>query len=43
MRKVFLYLYPIREYPNVFSAVKNYADFGYENPFTVLNNCIQKR
>ncbi|MDD3896216.1 MAG: hypothetical protein PHP49_04240 [Bacilli bacterium] len=43
MRKVFLYLYPVREYSDVIYKATNYDDLGLQNPFEVLNECIQKR
>ncbi len=44
MRKVFLYLYPIREYIER-SIQENCYDNenGFENPIFVLNECIQER
>jgi len=43
MRKVFLYLYPIKEYASVFTAVKDYIETEQGNPFNILNKCIEKR
>lgn len=43
MRKVLLYLYPVKEYSDVIYKATNYADFGLQNPFEILNECIQKR
>ncbi|MFA6753162.1 MAG: hypothetical protein WCR93_02690 [Bacilli bacterium] len=43
MRKVFLYLYPVKEYSDVIYKATNYADLGLPNPFKVLNDCIQIR
>lgn len=43
MRKVFLYLYPVKEYSDVIYKATNYKDLGLPNPFSVLDECIQKR
>lgn len=44
MKKVFLYLYPIKEYPSVLTFSNEYYEsHGWEKPFKVLNECIQKR
>lgn len=45
MKKVFLYLYPIKEYASIFlfHNDKLYDDLNIERPFDVLNECIQKR
>ena len=44
MKKVFLYLYPIKEYNCPFENSKEYLQqMGRENPYKVLNECIQKR
>lgn len=44
MRKVFLYLYPIKEYASVFDLGNEYYDsMGYKRPFDVLNDAIEKR
>ena len=44
MKKVFLYLYPIEEFYKVFLLPDTYyEETKRENPFTVLNECIQKR
>ena len=45
MRKVFLYLYQIKEYTEMFlcSDVQFYAKMGMKRPLVVLNDCIQQR
>ena len=44
MKKIFLYLYPIQEYNRFFELSKEYLhEIGRENPFKILNECIQKR
>lgn len=44
MRKVFLYLYPIKEYASVFDLGNEYYDYmGYKRPFDILNEAIDKR
>lgn len=44
MSKVFLYLYPIKEYAETFDLGYNYYDeFDLSRPFDVLNKTIQKR
>ena len=44
MKKVFLYLYPIKEYASVFNLGDEYYDYmGYKRPFDVLNETIEKR
>lgn len=43
MRKVFLYLYPVKEFSDVIYKATNYYDLGLPNPFDILNKCIQKR
>jgi hypothetical protein len=45
LKKVFLYLYPIKEYASIFlfHNDKLYDDLNIERPFDVLNECIQKR
>ena len=44
MKKIFLYLYPIQEYNRFFELPKEYLhEIGRENPFKILNECIQKR
>lgn len=44
MKKVFLYLYPIWEYNRMFESSKDYlVELGRENPYIILNECIQKR
>ncbi len=43
-KKVFLYLYPIREYNKVFLMPDEfYEEMHREKPFDVLNECIDKR
>jgi len=41
LRKVFLYLYPIKEYTGFF--LKGWQTFSKENPLPILNECIEKR
>ena len=44
MKKIFLYLYPIQEYNRSFEFSEEYLQqMGRENPYKVLNECIQKR
>lgn len=44
MKKIFLYLYPIQEYNRSFEFSEEYLhEIGRENPYKVLNECIQKR
>ena len=44
MNKVFLYLYPIEEYSNVFNFEDEYYDKNnIRRPFEVLNETIQRR
>ena len=44
MKKIFLYLYPIEEYNRSFEFSEEYLQQnGRENPYKVLNECIQKR
>ena len=44
MKKVFLYLYPVQEYNRYFEFSEEYLhEIGRENPYKVLNECIQKR
>ena len=44
MKKIFLYLYPIEEYNHSFEFSEEYLQQnGRENPYKVLNECIQKR
>lgn len=44
MKKIFLYLYPIEEYNRFFEFSEEYLQQnGRENPYKVLNECIQKR
>lgn len=45
MKKVFLYLYPIREYTEMFLFYddKLYDDLDIKRPLPLLNECIQKR
>ena len=44
MRKVFLYLYPIKEYSTMFAISDEYCEKkGIEKPFEVINECIQRR
>ncbi|MGE5456536.1 MAG: hypothetical protein ACM3O4_05490 [Ignavibacteriales bacterium] len=44
MRKVFLYLYPIKEYPSALTFSNEfYEEHGWDKPFDALNECIQKR
>lgn len=44
MKKVFLYLYPIKEYSKVFVFSDYFYDSeGYRRPFDVMNECIEKR
>lgn len=44
MKKVFLYLYPIKEYASFLAMSDEFCEKkGYEKPFVVLNECIQRR
>ncbi len=45
MKKVFLYLYPIKEYTSmfIFSNDKLYDEWNVKRPLPILNECIQKR
>lgn len=44
MKKIFLYLYPIQEYNRPFEFSEKYLQqMERENPYKVLNECIQKR
>ena len=44
MRKIFLYLYPVHEYNHSFEFSEEYLQqMERENPYKVLNQCIQKR
>lgn len=44
MKKVFLYLNPIKEYASAIFGSNEYYDFiGEKRPFDVLNECIEKR
>lgn len=45
MKKVFLYLYPIKEYASMFLFYddKKYDEWNVKRPFPILNECIQKR
>ena len=44
MKKIFLYLYPIQEYNRSFEISDVILEqLGRENPYKVLNECIQKR
>ena len=44
MNKIFLYLYPIKEYYLPFEFPEEYLlEIGRENPYKILNECIQKR
>ena len=44
MKKIFLYLYPIQEYNRSFELSEEYLQqTKRENPYKVLNECIQKR
>ena len=44
MKKIFLYLYPIQEYNRSFEFSEEYLnEIGRENPYKVLNECIQRR
>ena len=44
MKKIFLYLYPIQEYNHSFEFSEEYLnEIGRENPYKVLNECIQRR
>ena len=44
MKKVFLYLNPIKEYASVFFGSSEYYDsIGEKRPFDVINECIEKR
>ena len=44
MKKIFLYLYPIKEYNRSFEFSEEYLQQAKrENPYKVLNECIQKR
>lgn len=44
MKKIFLYLYPIKEYNNPFEiSATDLQQLGQENPYEILKECIQKR
>ena len=45
MNKVFLYLYPIKEFSSLFlyHSDRSYDELCIEQPFDVLNQCIDKR
>lgn len=45
MKKVFLYLYPIKEYTSMFlfHDDKLYDEWNVKRPLPILNECIQKR
>ena len=45
MKKIFLYLYPIKEFTNMFllSDDKLYDEWGVERPLPILNETINKR
>ena len=45
MNKVFLYLYPIKEFTDrfVFTDKKTYEELGIDNPLPLLNEAINKR
>ena len=44
MNKIFLYLYPIKEFANVFFLGNKYYDANnFQRPFDVLNETIEKR
>lgn len=45
MKKVFLYLYPIKEYVSmsIFHGDNSYNEQNDKSPFSILNECIQKR
>lgn len=44
MNKIFLYLYPIKEFANVFFLGNEYYDANnFKRPFNVLNESIEKR
>lgn len=45
MKKVFLYLYPIKEFTNMFLLPddKLYDEWGVERPLPILNETINKR
>lgn len=44
MNKIFLYLYPIKEFANVFFLGNEYYDANnFKRPFDVLNEAIEKR
>lgn len=45
MKKIFLYLYPIKEYTSmfVFHNDKLYDQWNVKRPLPILNECIQKR
>ena len=44
MKKIFLYLYPVQEYNRSFEFSEEYLHkIGRENPYKVLNECIQRR
>ena len=45
MKKVFLYLYPIKEYTEMFLLSEDnlYEEWNIKRPLPILNNCIQKR
>lgn len=45
MKKIFLYLYPIKEYASMFlfHDDKLYDEWNIKRPLPILNECIQKR
>lgn len=45
MRKIFLYLYPIKEYTSMFLFHDDnlYDEWNVKRPLPILNECIQKR
>ena len=45
MKKVFLYLYPIKEYTKMFlfNDDHNYDDWNIKRPLPIIDECIQKR
>lgn len=44
MNKVFLYLYPVKEFYEVFLHSNCFYDeINRKKPFSILNECIQKR
>lgn len=44
MKKVFLYLYPIKEFTKKFISCRDFDKYGKNyKPLVILNECINKR